>query len=294
MLFQALSSHQDLWSLYRESQSILDAHFPVSMVPGHSAFVSGDDVDDPLADAVERDFFDSLGNMEGAGGTLARSLPLILRARLSQPIQKLGRARKKPPVRMVEKTPDNCFRLQMLTKVFPDALFVYMVRDPRGSIASVYHGWKDEARFRRYTMPSDYKIGGYTGNEWCFGLTPGWEKLNGLPLIDICAHQWLAYNECCLRDLPEEPERRLTVRYEELASQPGPVLERLAEWADLDPAPLRRFRDKLPVVNTWTRPNDEKWRRFETEINSVTALIEPMSHKLGYELSDVAPGSPGD
>ncbi len=292
MLFQALSAHPDLWSLYRESQPILDAHFPVEMTAGRSAFVPGDSVDDTTAAAVERAFFERVGNLEGAQGTLARFLPLILRTRLSDTLRRAGRQRKRPPIRIVEKTPDNCFRIQMLLRVFPDARFVFVVRDPRGSIASVLHGWRDESRFRRYAMPEGYRLDDYSGDQWCFGLIPGWEELDGARVVEVCARQWVSYNEHCLRDLPvDDPSRVLQVRYEELSARPGPVLEQLARWAQLDPAPLRRFDEKLPVVNTWSRPSEDKWRWAADELATVTGTILPMARQLGYDLEPSAAGN---
>lgn len=290
MLFQALSAHPDLWSLYRESQPILDAHFPVAMVPGRSAYVPGDSLDDATVSALERELFEEVGNLEAEKSSIARFLPLIVRTRLSDTLRRSSRGTKRAPIRIVEKTPDNCLRVQMLLRVFPDALFVFVLRDPRGSIASILHGWRDENRFRRYTMPEGYSIEGYPGREWCFGLIPGWEELNGAPLVEVCAKQWLSYTESCLRDLPiGDPSRVLQVRYEDLSARPGPVLERLAGWADLDPGPLRRFNEKLPVVNTWTRPTDDKWRWAADELESVTDGILPVAKQLGYDLEPSSP-----
>jgi hypothetical protein len=157
--------------------------------------------------------------------------------------------------------------------------------DPRGSIASIYHGWKEETRFQRYELPKGFTIEGYDGTHWCFGLPPDWADFDGASLIEICAHQWVSYNEHCLRDLPDNPATVLRASYEELSSKPGPVLQQLAGWAGLDPAPLRRFEQKLPVVNTWTKPGEDKWRRYEAEILSITDQIRPMSERLGYELT---------
>jgi hypothetical protein len=100
----------------------------------------------------------------------------------------------------------------------------------------------------------------------------------------VSAYQWLAHNEACLRDLPADETRVIKIRYEDLADRPGEALTQLADWARLDPRPLQRYREKLPVVNTLSRPNDDKWRRFESEIESVTDIIEPMSRRLGYDL----------
>ena len=194
----------------------------------------------------------------------------------------MGSARKVPPIRMVEKTPDNCFRIPMLLRLFPDALFVYVVRDPRGSIASVYRGWTEESRFQRFDLPKDFVIKDYDGTRWCFGLPPEWESLNGCTVMEICAHQWRLYNEYCLQDLPTDSDRVLEVRYEETVASPGPVLEKLALWAGIDPRPLERYSEKLPVVNTWSKPSSDKWKRVEQEITDVLPLVAAESERLGY------------
>jgi hypothetical protein len=284
MVFQALSAHPDLWSLYSESQAIVNPYYGVELAPGKSSFVGRDEVDDTTAIAIERDFFNSVGNLEGGPQWISKMLPLIVRTRVSGTLRKLGQQKKVAPIRIVEKTPGNCYRIQLLDKVFPDAQFVFVVRDPRGSIASIYHGWREEPRFQAIDLPQGFTIPDYQG-KWCFGVPPEWPELNGRPLVEICAYQWVSYNEHCLRDLPEDPSRLMTVRYEELSSRPGPILRAIADWADLDHAPLRRFDEKLPVVNTWTKPSEDKWRRYEAEILSVTEQIAPMSQRLGYDLS---------
>ena len=74
MVFQALSTHPELWSLYRESQSIIGEHFPVEMVPGQSVRVTAADVDDAKAEAMRQEFFDGVGNAE-ASRFLGRGVP---------------------------------------------------------------------------------------------------------------------------------------------------------------------------------------------------------------------------
>ncbi len=282
MVFQALSTHPDLWSLYRESQAVIGTHFPTEMTPGSSAFVSAADVDDATAAAIRCAFYEAVGNAEASHRAFGWPIPLIARQRLSRVLTRMGGDRKAPPIRMVEKTPDNCFRIQMLLRVFPDAQFVYVVRDPRGSIASMYRGWTDESRFQRFELPPGFAIRGYSGTHWSFGLPPGWEDLEGSTVAEICAHQWRLYNEYCERDLPTDPGRVLTIRYEDVVADPGPVLAELAGWAQLDPGPLQRYSRKLPVVNTWTRPSADKWRTIEQEISEVLPLVAAESQRLGY------------
>ena len=282
MIFQALSAHPDLWTLYRESQPVLDPSFPVRMVPGDSEVVTAAQVDERTASELRWRFFEAVGNMEAAHGRAAKAVPLIARVRLSPLTTRLGIRVKRPPVRMVEKTPANCLRVGMLRAVFPDAQFIFVVRDPRGSIASLHHGWTSEPRFRTYRLPPDFRIEGYSGHHWCFGLIPGWERLNGATLTEVCATQWMIANEYALADLPADSRSVLTIRYEDVVARPGDVLSTIATWADLDPEPLRRFNEGLPVVNTWSRPRPDKWRRLEGELAKVEPLIAPTSQRLGY------------
>jgi len=284
MVFQALSTHPELWSLYRESQNILNRHFPTEMVPGQSAVVTADEVDDATAKEIDQEFFDEVGNAEASLKLFGRGvpIPLIARVRLSSFLTKLGKDQKVPPIRMVEKTPDNCFRIPMIRKVFPDAQFVYVVRDPRGSIASIHKGWTEESRFQRFEMPPGYTIKDYSGTSWCFGLPPGWEEMDGSSVMEICAYQWRMYNEYCNRDLPTGDTQVMQVRYEEMASNPGPVLQEIARFADIDPQPLERFAEKLPVVNTWSKPSADKWKRVEEQIEAVLPQVASEAERLGY------------
>ena len=45
-----------------------------------------------------------------------------------------------------EKTPRHCLRLNEILEVFPDARIIYMLRDPRGVVAS-YRDWKNQGGF---------------------------------------------------------------------------------------------------------------------------------------------------
>jgi hypothetical protein len=43
---------------------------------------------------------------------------------------------------MIEKTPDNCLRVDFIRKIFPDAYFIYIQRDGRNSISSMMEAWR--------------------------------------------------------------------------------------------------------------------------------------------------------
>ena len=113
---------------------------------------------------------------------------------------------------------------------------------------------------------------------------PGWEELSGSELIEVCARQWLSANLHCRTNLPPGSDRCLRVSYEELTTNPGGVLDRIAEWSGLDRQPFDRFRDSLPVINTMTKPQDDKWRRHEAKIKTVEPLVRDEASALGYEI----------
>jgi hypothetical protein len=282
MIFQALSAHPELWSLYRESQQVIQPVYPVRMEAGHSARVTAEEIEPGKIATLQQAFFDAAGNAEGRYGRLSRAIPMILRARLSGLTTKLGQAGKKAPIRFVEKTPENCLRVSLCEAVFPNAQYVFVTRDPRGSIASLHHGWTKESRFRTRPFPAGYRLADYDGDHWCFALIPAWEELNGAPVAEVCARQWVDTNEYALAELPQDSSRVMTVRYEDLVAKPGESLDAIAAWTGLDPEPLRRFSDGLPVVNTWTPPRDDKWRRAQEMLDSVEPVIAPMRERLGY------------
>lgn len=62
------------------------------------------------------------------------------RAYIRRAFEKQLRASGKP--RFAEKTPSNCLRMPFIDKVFPDALFLHLLRDGRDAAASAVDTWK--------------------------------------------------------------------------------------------------------------------------------------------------------
>src|SRR6185312_208675 len=174
----------------------------------------------------------------------------------------------------------NSLRLEFLERVFPDARFLFMTRDPTSNLASLYRGWS-EPRFRTHHLPGTFVVADHRTRYWCFGRPPGWQDMNGRSLIEICAFQWSAYNEACLRDTPRLTAPVLRVRYEDLCTRPSEVLNDIAKWADLDPRPLTRFAAGLPVVNTWSRPHADKWRSLAPQVEQAIPAIADVAAQLG-------------
>jgi Sulfotransferase family len=282
MLFQALSTHPDLWSLYRESQEVIEKTMAAALEARNSDVLRPEDLQAGDADRLSRAFYYRVGNAEAVGAISSR-LPLILRAKLNKVLTSDRNGSKPAMLRIVEKNPQNSFRLEFLNSVFPDARFVVITRAPASNLASIYRGW-DESRFRTHRLPVDFVISDHRTKHWCFGRPPGWQDRNGFSLIDICAFQWCAYNEAWLKAVPFLTAPVLRVTYEELCERPCDVLTEIAKWADLDPKPLSRFANGLPVVNSWSRPRPDKWRTVAPLIAAVAPVVSDIAAELGYVL----------
>lgn len=191
------------------------------------------------------------------------------------------------PIRLLEKTPENCLRLPFLVALLPDVRIIYLTRDGRSNINSLIQGWKQPHLFPGYEVPAQLGIPGYSRERWAFALIPGWRELTSSPLEEICAWQWVRCNEAVLvhRERAQGSVPYLGIRYEDLISDPPDVLARIASFLQIDfEKDLGRFAKHLPQINVVSAPEQEKWRRENPEaIERILPLIEPMMQRLGYD-----------
>lgn len=132
------------------------------------------------------------------------------------------------PVRLLEKTPKNALRVPFLARVFPDARFVYLYRDPCEVLASMLEAW-ESGRFRTYP-----NLPGWTGLQWSMLLIPGWRDLVGKPLPEIVASQWSVATRMLLDDLERLPAaQRVAVRYDRCIADPDTEIRKLCGRLDL-------------------------------------------------------------
>jgi Sulfotransferase family/Aspartyl/Asparaginyl beta-hydroxylase len=173
-----------------------------------------------------------------------------------------GRTSEQRPIRLLEKTPKNALRIPFLAKVFPEAQFVYLYRDPRQTLSSMIEAW-ESGRFRTYR-----KLPGWKGLPWSLLLVPGWRALDGRPLHKLVSAQWETTTRILLDDLEALPPGRChATSYDALLADPAAEVARLCvelglEWdRPLEPLPLSRY--------TVTQPASDKWRRHEALIEEV-------------------------
>ncbi len=152
------------------------------------------------------------------------------------------------PVRMLEKTPKNSLRVPFLARVFPEARFIYLYRDPRQVLSSMIEAWTT-GRFRTYPQ-----LPGWTGPAWSLLLVPGWRELIGRPLHEIVAAQWNAATRLLIDDLEALPvERRTIARYDALVADPTAQMRRLYAATGLDWDEARNFAPLVEVHGVTAR-----------------------------------------
>jgi len=166
--------------------------------------------------------------------------------------------------RFLAKCPRNSVRVGFLDAVFPDAVFVHIVRDGRAVAYSIARSRAKEA-------------GEYWGTR-----PPGWRKLLGMPVLEASALQWKLITEHALRSaqaLP--PERYVEIRYEEFTARPAETLDAIAAKCG-----LAWDQDRLRALVADIESRNYKWREnlSPDEVARLNELIGDLLLRLGYEL----------
>ena len=174
-------------------------------------------------------------------------------------------------LRWLEKTPKNALRIPFFDRLYGDALFILLWRDPRENLSSIIEAWKA----RRWITYRE--LDGWDG-PWSLLLPPGWRDLRGRPLAEIAAAQWEITNRTALADLRNlSAQRWMSLRYSDLVANPRHAIERICRFAgiEFDSALERRVAGSLPVSRyTLTPPAPEKWRRNEQAVLAALPGLE--------------------
>jgi hypothetical protein len=273
LLFRTLSAHPEAWSLYVEGKDIFHTHFPVDDE-------LGDRVDTlPSSDRIRAlcmDFYRRAHNKERfRDSALGGHIPLKL---MQRPI---GRLYKRAPLRLVEKTPSNCFRVPFLAQAFPDARFILLVRRGEPVVSSLMEGWK------RWSGVRDGEA--WTYGSWHYLVPPGWRDWIGRPLQEICAFQWAEANRTARRDLETyASDRTFVCRFEDMMRDPAEACDRIRDFCEFRPSAhfrslTRRTQDRV-FTTGGSLPRKAKWQDLHRE------EVFSVQHLLAGVLDGVSPG----
>lgn len=172
--------------------------------------------------------------------------------------------------RLVDGSPKNALRIPFLSAAFPDALFIYLYRDPAETLGSIMEAWLSRKFVTYPRLPNWLEF------PWSMLLTPDWRQLRGKSLAEIAAAQWILSNQYIMDDLAQLPDERWdVVTYRDLVAQPQEQIERLCKFAGIDwdqtltpPLPPSKF--------SLTPPDPQKWRKHGAAIDALLPRTEPI------------------
>lgn len=260
LLFEVLSKSQSLHTIGGESHALIETipKLNIAYRQFSSNALSADDIDDELRRQLQQRFSDELRDSK-------------------------GQKPKTSSVRLLEKTPKNSLRVDFFNALFPDALFIYLVRDPKENISSIMQAWRSN---KFVTYPN---LPGWDKRHWSLLLPPNWQQLNQQPLHNIAAFQWQAANDAIMSQLQKLPaERWCMLSYDQLVSQPEQAVSALCEFTgiEFDPDLAALCRQPLPHSRyTITTPKADKWLDNYHDIEKVWSNIANTLGHINQHLS---------
>lgn len=174
--------------------------------------------------------------------------------------------------RFLNKNITNAHRIGYLNAIFPEAIFLHMIRDPRANVASILN-W-------------DIPISGYpswawkpVGNRWLSLMAKSHSSKEIRELIGIATKRWVDAHEAVLEQRGLIKGRYIIVNYEELVSDTRGVMSEVIdhcelEWSDTYQEVVSRFK--------LTNMNDKYSPQFMKEdIEFIEEMTKGMVNRIG-------------
>jgi hypothetical protein len=260
LLFETLARATALWTIGDESHGIFERINELN--PAHGICTSNrllaEDAEERIVEHLRAAFLERLQNHSGLRrGEVAYAGT--------------------PKPRLLEKTPKNALRIPFLDRIFPDARYIWLYRDPRENLSSMIEAWRSSDFVTYRNLP------GWTGN-WSLLLPPGFQQLEGRPLEEVVAFQWQSANRYILDDLAAiSPDRWTAVSYAELVADTPATVQRLCEFAGIpyDEGLDAYCTTSLPLSRyTRTAPRTGKWRVNQGMIERVMPGLQPLVNDM--------------
>ena len=203
---------------------------------------------------------------------------------------------------VLEKTCANSLRVEFLARIFPESLFIFLIRDGRASTASAMDRWQARLDFdyhfkkARFVPASDFAYYGFhflrnrlhkvfSRQRQLATWGPRFEGMDEIlrdrGLAVACALQWkrcVELSEQALKKLP--PSRLCRLRYEDLVTAPEKALTRVAEFLEIH-TPARSIGEAATKVRT---SDLGKWQSqlSAAERDLVESLLSKTLTSYGY------------
>lgn len=204
---------------------------------------------------------------------------------------------------IAEKTPHNILRIPYVRAIFPEAHFLYIVRNPLSFVSSVELKWQQPATRKRIAKRLKYTpltqlhhyLKRFLNQQWNNRILrrkylsiwgPRYkgiqEDLKTEDLMVVIARQWSRSSAKAEQDLALfEAGRVLRLRYEDFVEDPIFDMERICAHCG-----LQMTEDMAKTVKATVKTDRRlKWQRFETHV--LARIIPELSDEMernGYEI----------
>ena len=206
---------------------------------------------------------------------------------------------------IIEKTPHNILRIRYVREVFPDARFLYIVRNPLSFISSVELKWQRPAGSKRLLKrvrstpitQIPFYLKRFLNQQWYNRILrrkylsvwgpryKGIQKdLKDEDMLTVIARQWARAASKADRDLALFEEGQVfRLRYEDFVENPVDYLQRICLHCEVE------MTDQMvEYVRTTVRTDrGTKWQRFDAQ--QLAKIIPELSQEMirnGYEVPD--------
>lgn len=269
LLFEVLSQNTSLCTIGGESHAVIETipELNIAMRGFRSNALTKEDATADIIHLLRAGFASRLRKADGTGVSLPHHSPL----------------------RFLEKTPKNSLRVDFLNCVFPDALFIYLVRDPKENISSIMEAWRSN-RFVTYPQLPGF-------GDWSLLLPENWAQQRGKTLQEIAAFQWQQANDAIMSSLLKLPKSRWhMLTYRDLVAQPSKQFAVICQFCDIPfdnlfqqvcdtHLPYSRYTISPPAPNKWlsnAAAIQQIFPKIESTLDHINQLlseklIEPLS-----------------
>jgi hypothetical protein len=185
-------------------------------------------------------------------------------------------------MRYLDKTVSNAFRVRLLREMFPDASFVYLIREPRANLASMVNGWGNprfcKPALTRYVQEAHSPL-----RCWTYAAPPGWRETLGQSVPEVCAWSWQQHAEAILAARTEQDSGPL-IRYEDLVRDPLSVLDRLSGYLDVKVTPeVASYLARPPLSRTTLAvPGSATVAEVDAQVEQLLPHVAGTAARFGY------------
>ena len=215
--------------------------------------------------------------------------------------------------RVMEKTPSNVMRIPYVRAIFPEARYLYLVREPLANLSSAELMWRLPIHggklWRRLKETPKTQLHHYTGryfvdharvrllrkrhvSVWGVRYAGIYDDLNTMTAEQVIATQWVRASRRARQDLAVLPDDAvISMRYEDFVAEPCKSFAKVLAHCELE------MTDTIEQAlgDTVDPGRQQKWRRLDEQVvRDCLPILRDEMTVHGYEVPKEFRGSPSN